>query len=100
MCPRTPAMLAAAASDEDLSVTLAATLRCKTCIGDRVLLVGDADALGAWDPSRGVELTTTPSTYPVYATGEVVLPNPGFVQFKFVRITADGTVHWEVGNNR
>ena len=90
-------------------VTIATAFRVKCCtsLGDRVFVVGDAAELGHWtlpvpgrtDDTSGFELTTTPATYPVYESTAVHLPS-GFYSFKFIILSADGSVTWEVGSNR
>jgi hypothetical protein len=37
-----------------------------TLFGDEVLLSGESAALGAWDVSRAVPLTTSAATFPVW----------------------------------
>ncbi len=67
--------------------------------GDRVFVVGNDPALGAWDPHRGVELKTSDDLFPAWA-GHLRLPAGADVEYKFVTIKADGSVEWEEGPNR
>lgn len=64
--------------------------------GDALVIVGDAEALGAWDPHRGVALNA--DFYPSWHTWLGIAPGVT-VAFKFARITPDGVAHWEAGPN-
>lgn len=75
-------------------------VRCgSTQPGDTVVLVGSDPALGAWDPTRGVPLRTNASLFPTWA-GRFVLPKGADVHWKAVVLKADGSVRWEVGDDR
>lgn len=87
-------------SSEPLPISSTFAVRCNTQLGDRVMLVGAPPSLGSWEPTRGVELTTDETAFPVYTSPKVVCPTPGFVEYKFVRITAGGACVWEQGSNR
>lgn len=67
--------------------------------GDRVVVVGSDDALGAWDPHRGLATSTHPSLFPSWA-GATRLPAGARIEYKFVTLRADGRVEWEPGPNR
>lgn len=41
----------------------------ETPMGSRVLLVGDCEELGNWDPEFATELTTDSETYPIWRVG-------------------------------
>jgi len=74
-----------------------------TNFGDELVLVGESAALGDWDPrAKGVRLSTTPAEYPVWSTAPLkcsVGPSP--LEYKYVRLLADGGTEWEVnGENR
>ncbi|MBL4845984.1 MAG: DUF1669 domain-containing protein, partial [Planctomycetes bacterium] len=69
-----------------------------TGLGDRVVLVGEDPALGAWDPARGVELRTSTGVFPAWA-GQVRLPANTQTRCKAVVIRADGSVRWELGQD-
>mmetsp|Transcript_114726 Transcript_114726/g.244777 ORF Transcript_114726/g.244777 Transcript_114726/m.244777 type:complete len:547 (-) Transcript_114726:143-1783(-) len=75
----------------------------ETNFGDTVRVVGAPDVLGAWQPSRGLDLDTGAGTYPCWS-GEVLLPDSDCaaagVEYKFVVTRADGSVLWEPGANR
>ena len=67
-----------------------------TVFGQNVFVVGDAPALGSWDPTKGVALA--PTQYPNW-TGLVTLPQGLAVNYKFVIIDGAGNVTWEPGSN-
>jgi len=71
--------------------------------GGCVRLVGSLDALGAWNPEHGVELSTTLETYPrwtavVRLSADAVFR--GDVEYKFVVVQPDGSFEWEERANR
>jgi HKD family nuclease len=70
-----------------------------TGIGDKVVIVGGATELGAWDPTQGVELRTSSGIFPVWS-GKVRLPAATSTSWKAVLIRADGSVRWELGQDR
>lgn len=75
-------------------------VRCgSTQPGDTVVIVGSDPALGAWDPTRGVALRTNESLFPTWA-GRFVLPKGADVHWKAVVVSQDGTVRWEIGDDR
>jgi hypothetical protein len=70
--------------------------------GDRIFLTGNTAELGNWtEPSppfdKAAEATIDPS-YPNWSL-RVSVPAGQTIQFKFIKIAADGTVTWEEGNN-
>lgn len=69
--------------------------------GDQIYLTGDTLELGNWSTTRsgavGAMLTTA-GTYPNWWL-TVAVPAGRTLQFKFIRIRADGTVTWENGAN-
>jgi len=80
-------------------------VRAETAFGDSLVLVGSGDALGEWDPTnKGITLTTTQDSYPLWKSAplQVVAPGDGeFVEYKYVKLRSDGGVHWEAnGDNR
>lgn len=80
------------------AVELAVAARCDgTRWGDRLVVVGDAPELGAWDPQRGVALDG--AAWPRW-TGAVTLPAGARVRYKLVILRADGEVVWERGDDR
>jgi hypothetical protein len=86
-------------SDREAAPVMFAAEHDGTGWGDRVFVVGNDPALGAWDPRRGVELQTSDDLFPAWA-GHIRLPAGGDVEYKFVTIKADGSIEWEPGPNR
>lgn len=68
-----------------------------TTWGTDVYVVGDALALGQWDPARAVKLT--PDPYPKWS-GKVTLARGSTAAFKFIKKDGAGKVTWEAGDNR
>ncbi|GAA3766847.1 carbohydrate-binding module family 20 domain-containing protein [Salinactinospora qingdaonensis] len=69
----------------------------ETSYGQEVYVVGSLPELGAWDPANGLHLSA--DTYPVW-TATVDLPADTTFEYKYVKLTTDGTVEWESGANR
>jgi alpha-amylase len=65
--------------------------------GTNVYVVGSTPALGAWDPTRAVKLSST--GYPIWS-GNVTLPGNATVTYKYIKKDASGTVTWESNANR
>ncbi|MFN7134869.1 MAG: carbohydrate-binding module family 20 domain-containing protein, partial [Myxococcales bacterium] len=70
-----------------------ATLRFEAASEPHLVAVGSAQALGAWDPAKGLPLSTTGGT-------ELVLPVGGVFEFKLVRRAPGRDAEWEPGENR
>jgi phosphatidylserine/phosphatidylglycerophosphate/cardiolipin synthase-like enzyme len=68
-----------------------------TAYGDTLVLVGDREELGAWDPGRGLRLSG--ESWPTWR-GAVDLPAGARVEYKLVILRAGGGVDWESGGNR
>lgn len=69
----------------------------QTAWGDTVLLVGELEQAGVWNPALGVELD--PAAWPIWrATLE--LPMGVRMAYKLVVRDAAGEVHWEQGRDR
>ena len=67
----------------------------ETLWGDTVVVVGSCAALGAWDAPRGLKLSTSEHSWPIWR-GEHALPEgPTPVEYKIVILRATGDVHWE-----
>jgi hypothetical protein len=83
-------------AEVDLSVVV------ETNFGDTVRVVGSTGELGAWDASRGPELTTEPCTYPRWSVSLRLSASAcaDGVEYKFVVVQRDGTLRWEEGSNR
>ncbi|WP_260458833.1 carbohydrate-binding module family 20 domain-containing protein [Actinotalea ferrariae] len=72
-------------------------VRATTVWGQNLRVVGDHPALGSWDPTAGVALSS--ATYPVWRA-QVALPAGATVRFKYVRVDGAGAVVWESGADR
>ena len=75
-------------------------LNAQTQTGDSIGLVGSTPELGSWDVTRCIPLQTTAARYPLWWTDAPIdlaadLTNQSPVQYKYVRLGADGTVEWE-----
>jgi len=69
-----------------------------TQLGDTLMVVGEAAALGAWDPERGVQLVTRADIWPAWY-GRVLLGEVGS-SWKLVIKRKNGDIAWEPGSNR
>ncbi|MBF9069467.1 carbohydrate-binding module family 20 domain-containing protein [Streptacidiphilus fuscans] len=67
-----------------------------TTYGQNVFLVGSIPALGNWDTSQAIPLSS--SGYPVWS-GTVSLPANTSIQYKYIIKNPDGSITWEPGNN-
>lgn len=69
---------------------------------DQVLVVGNVPELGSWDPAHGLAMDGNsgygPSNVDWKALG--YLPPSTTIEYKYVKVLADGTVVWESGGNR
>ncbi|MFK0173117.1 carbohydrate-binding module family 20 domain-containing protein [Streptomyces sp. NPDC090306] len=68
-----------------------------TTTGTDVYVTGSVDALGGWDTSKAVKLSST--GYP-YWSAEVGLPANTAFQYKYLKKNAAGAVTWESNANR
>lgn len=68
-----------------------------TTTGTDVYVTGSVDALGGWDTSKAVKLSST--GYP-YWSAEVGLPVNTAFQYKYLKKNAAGAVTWESNANR
>lgn len=67
-----------------------------TLWGESVLLVGDIDALGKWDNSRGVALSADEYTADNPQWSATVSLSPGTsLQYKYIRVGTDGSLNYE-----
>eukprot|EP00928_Gymnodinium_smaydae_P022549 TRINITY_DN1889_c0_g1_i3.p1 TRINITY_DN1889_c0_g1~~TRINITY_DN1889_c0_g1_i3.p1 ORF type:complete len:279 (+),score=77.00 TRINITY_DN1889_c0_g1_i3:84-839(+) len=67
-----------------------------TEFGDRILVVGDDDTFGNWEPTNGVDLSTNEDTFPEWSLEKVSVEFPtDTVEYKFVVLKPNGTVEWE-----
>jgi hypothetical protein len=70
--------------------------------GDRILLTGDATELGNWTQHRPTfDNTEGPAACGISPSWFLIVSVPAgqTIQFKFLKIAADGTLTWEEGNN-
>jgi len=69
-------------------------VECRTQLGEHVIVVGNAESIGSWEPSRSkVALKTGPQTYPTWHGGMEVAPDNS-LEFKFV-ILGGHEPQWE-----
>ncbi|WP_034648133.1 carbohydrate-binding module family 20 domain-containing protein [Cellulomonas sp. HZM] len=85
------------ATPTSTTAALAFSVTATTSWGQNLFVVGDVAALGAWDTSKAVALSS--AAYPVWRAS-VQLPAGTAVQYKYVRKDATGAVTWESGANR
>ncbi|MFJ3668270.1 carbohydrate-binding module family 20 domain-containing protein [Streptomyces sp. NPDC090106] len=85
--------------DDDPSSTVTATFNeyAATTTGQDVYVVGSIAALGAWDTSKAVKLSST--GYPIWSGGVSVPINTSF-EFKYIKKDSSGNVTWESNANR
>ncbi|KAK5108026.1 hypothetical protein LTR62_008861 [Meristemomyces frigidus] len=71
-----------------------------TQFGDSVNLTGSIAQLGTWSPGLGVALSASQytSNNPLWSATVDLPPGTNF-QYKYVQITSDGTINWEVDPN-
>jgi len=65
-----------------------------TSHGDKLVILGSDPALGCWEPSKGQQLSTTPTTFPEWR-GYVSLPVGETIRWKLGIVHMDGTCTWE-----
>ncbi|SEN83219.1 carbohydrate-binding module family 20 domain-containing protein [Actinacidiphila rubida] len=68
-----------------------------TVVGQNIFVAGDAAALGGWDTSKAVPLSS--ASYPVWKA-DVTIPAGTAIQYKYIRKDSSGAVTWESGANR
>ncbi|MGW2884264.1 carbohydrate-binding module family 20 domain-containing protein [Streptomyces griseoruber] len=68
-----------------------------TTTGTNVYVVGSVAALGSWDTSKAIALSS--SGYPVWS-GEVSVPINTSFTFKYIKKDSSGNVTWESNANR
>jgi alpha-amylase len=68
-----------------------------TVLGQNIFVAGDNAALGGWDTSKAVPLSS--ASYPVWKT-DVSMPAGTSFQYKYIRKDSGGAVTWESGANR
>ena len=90
--PRSGALLFSEQSDtlpESKTVRIAIRHAGKQRRGEQLVLVGAGEALGSWDPAKGIALPAV-----------IEQPAGSVLSYKLVRIDRDGQVHWEQTDNR
>jgi len=74
---------------------------CPTANLEEVCLVGSVPELGAWDSTRAVPLRTSDKLYPVWRSGELILPKVYEVaQYKYIKVCNGAVAQWELGPHR
>ncbi|WP_330304059.1 MULTISPECIES: carbohydrate-binding module family 20 domain-containing protein [unclassified Streptomyces] len=68
-----------------------------TTTGTNVYVVGSIDALGSWDTSKAIALSST--GYPIWS-GEVSVPINTSFTYKYIKKDSSGNVTWESNANR
>eukprot|EP00928_Gymnodinium_smaydae_P058042 TRINITY_DN41254_c0_g1_i1.p1 TRINITY_DN41254_c0_g1~~TRINITY_DN41254_c0_g1_i1.p1 ORF type:complete len:426 (-),score=53.28 TRINITY_DN41254_c0_g1_i1:98-1336(-) len=76
-------------------------VRCDTCFGENVVLVGSDPGIGSWNPQGALPLSTTAEKYPLWTTENALQLPSGCekIEFKYVKLGPGGAV-WEAGSNR
>ena len=78
-------------------------VRTETVFGEVVYIVGSTPQLGAWNPKRGIRMTTNEDTYPIWRCEPLLLNEggEGSCEYKFVVVSSNDEVRWEpLPNNR
>jgi len=65
-----------------------------TNLGEKVVVVGNCNPLGMWEPRNGLELHTNPAVFPLWQ-GEAAVPSGDAVEYKYAIMGADGEFRWE-----
>eukprot|EP00922_Rhytidocystis_sp_ex-Travisia-forbesii_P005105 GHVS01007467.1.p1 GENE.GHVS01007467.1~~GHVS01007467.1.p1 ORF type:complete len:777 (+),score=148.79 GHVS01007467.1:281-2611(+) len=71
--------------------------------GDTVLVVGNDAALGYWNPSCAIALTTAADSWPMWKSAKAVKVkgDGGMMEYKYIIRGSDGVVVWEpIAGNR
>lgn len=77
-------------------------MQVETRWGDTVMLVGSVPQLGSWVPSRGMAMTTSSTSYPVWAANLLLTERSEgeLIEYKIIVRRADGSIVWENLDNR
>lgn len=70
---------------------------CTTTYGQNVYVAGSIPALGGWDTSKAVPLSS--ADYPTWSA-TLALPANTYFEYKYFKKDPDGTIEWESGANR
>ncbi|WP_105973973.1 carbohydrate-binding module family 20 domain-containing protein [Streptomyces geranii] len=93
----TPCTTCGGGGGDGTTVTATFNEYAATTTGQDVYVVGSIAALGSWDTSKAVKLSST--GYPVWSGGVSVPTNTSF-EYKYVKKDASGNVTWESNANR
>jgi len=69
----------------------------ETSFGDTLCVVGSSEELGAWDPAKGLVLSTEPTAFPHWHGASKLEAREGPVAYKLVILRSDGSMEWEDG---
>mmetsp|Transcript_20451 Transcript_20451/g.70818 ORF Transcript_20451/g.70818 Transcript_20451/m.70818 type:complete len:583 (+) Transcript_20451:115-1863(+) len=72
----------------------------RTAPGDELVVVGSSEELGAWDPRRGVVLSSLSSAFPKWSGSAWLKYTDPEESWKLVIRSKAGAVEWEDGENR
>lgn len=77
-------------------------MQVETRWGDTVMLVGSVPQLGSWVPNRGMAMTTSSTSYPVWAANLLLTERSEgeLIEYKIIVHRADGSIVWENLDNR
>ena len=76
------------------STTVHFKVSAMTNLGDTVVVVGNCNTLGLWEPRNALVLDTNPTIFPTWQA-EAAVPTGDVVEYKYVIISADGESRWE-----
>ncbi|PWI18788.1 alpha-amlyase [Streptomyces sp. Act143] len=95
----TPCTTCGGSGGGDSTSTVTATFNeyASTSSGTNVYVVGSVPALGSWDTSKAIRLSST--GYPVWS-GEVSVPINTSFEYKYIKKDSSGNVTWESNANR
>ncbi|KAB8141050.1 ATPase [Chloroflexia bacterium SDU3-3] len=93
----TPATTPTATPTPASAIATSFGVNATTVWGQNVYVVGNVAALGAWNTSSAILLSS--ASYPVW-TGTVSLPPSTAIEYKYIKKDSAGNVTWESGANR
>ena len=76
------------------STTVHFKVSAMTNLGDKVVVVGNCNTLGLWEPRNGLVLQTNSTIFPTWQV-EAAVPTGDVVEYKYVIVGADGEARWE-----
>jgi len=86
-------------SDNEMSIVFQA-IYAGTCPGDELIITGDAHSMGNWNPSKGLRLTTSNDSFPVWQGGCRLNSSDLRLAWKIVCHRANGHYEWEQHEDR